>query len=97
MFRVSVATCPASRRGTPAPFEVADVLVYRVGIERTRTSTLPYTRWEMNGTAAIDVATATVNTISASLNRQGKRFVQCLVRSKNDIAITLTMFGICLG
>jgi hypothetical protein len=40
----------------------------------------------MNGTAAIEAATATQNTISASLNRHGKRFVQCLVRSKNDMS-----------
>jgi hypothetical protein len=42
----------------------------------------------MYGTAAIEAATATQNTISASRNRQGKRFVQCLVRSKKDIPVT---------
>jgi hypothetical protein len=39
----------------------------------------------MSGTAAMDTATAMENNISASLNRQGKRFVQCLVFSKMDM------------
>ena len=58
---------------------------------------LPYTVCVMNGTAAMDATRATEKTISASLNRHGKRFVQCLVRSKKDITITLLMFQICFG
>jgi len=42
----------------------------------------------MYGTAAIEAATAAQNTISASLNRHGNRFVQCLVRSKKDMSAT---------
>ena len=42
----------------------------------------------MNGTVMIETITATENIIIASLNRHGKRFVQCLVFSKIDIIIT---------
>jgi len=40
----------------------------------------------MKGTAAMEAAIATVHTIIASLNLHGKRLVQCLVFSKNDIS-----------
>jgi uncharacterized protein (UPF0212 family) len=42
----------------------------------------------MNGTVMIETITATENTIIASLNRHGKRLVQCLVFSKIDIVFT---------
>jgi hypothetical protein len=44
----------------------------------------------MNGTVMIDTITATENTINASLNRQGKRLVQCFVFSKIDIVVCLS-------
>jgi hypothetical protein len=47
----------------------------------------------MNGTVMIDAITATENTINASLNRHGKRLVQCLVFSKIDIVITSHAIG----
>ena len=40
---------------------------------------------EMTDTAAIDAATAKENTIITSLNRHGKRRVQCFVLSRIDI------------
>jgi hypothetical protein len=40
---------------------------------------------EMNGTVMIERITAAENTTIASLNRHGKRFVQCLVFSKIDM------------
>jgi hypothetical protein len=43
----------------------------------------------MNGTVMIETITATENTIITSLNRHGKRLVQCLVFSKIDIALYL--------
>ncbi len=49
--------------------------------------TKSYAISEMNGTAAIEATIATEHTISASLNRHGKRLVQCLVFSKIDILI----------
>jgi hypothetical protein len=45
----------------------------------------------MNGTVMIDTITAMENTIITSLNRHGKRFVQCLVFSKIDIALYLLL------
>jgi hypothetical protein len=41
----------------------------------------------MNGTEAIETTMAMEHTISASLNRQGNRFVQCLVFSRIDISV----------
>jgi hypothetical protein len=41
----------------------------------------------MNGTAAMEATMTTEHTISTSLNRHGKRFVQCFVFSKIDISV----------
>jgi hypothetical protein len=43
----------------------------------------------MNGTVAIETTMATEHTINASLNRHGKRLVQCFVFSKIDISVLL--------
>jgi hypothetical protein len=42
----------------------------------------------MNGTAAMEATMTTEHTISTSLKRHGKRFVQCFVFSKIDISVS---------
>ena len=64
-----------------------DVFSKKGETKRTGLPALPYARLVMIGTAAIEVTIATENTISASLKRQGKRFVQCFVFSKIDITV----------
>jgi hypothetical protein len=49
----------------------------------------------MNGTAAMDATITTEHTISTSLNRHGKRFVQCFVFSKIDISVSPYNFLLC--
>ena len=48
---------------------------------------MPYAILEMNGTAAMVATMATEHIIIASLNRHGKRFVQCFVFSNIDISV----------
>jgi hypothetical protein len=50
----------------------------------------------MNGTAAIVAAMATELIIIASLNRHGKRFVQCFVFSKIDMSVP-PIVSVCRG
>ena len=45
----------------------------------------------MSGTATADTTIAAVNIIITSLNRQGKRLVQCFVFSNIDIAVFRTV------
>ena len=45
----------------------------------------------MNGMATADTRIAVLNIIITSLNRHGKRLVQCLVFSNIDIAIFRTV------
>lgn len=52
---------------------------------RERMAREPQAMPEMTDTAAIDAATAKENTIITSLNRHGKRRVQCFVLSRIDI------------
>jgi hypothetical protein len=42
----------------------------------------------MNGTAAMEATMTTEHNISTSLNRHGKRLVQCFVFSKIDISVS---------